>query len=158
MENELQRHRRADKCKWVVAFLAIIGLLGCVIALFVKLDRQTTITTLGGEAYEIGLLDAAGKEEKGETAIRTRKGVTVDGFKCEIEDDAQIEYTLFFYDKDGKFISSSAKLTADYSGTGIPGGAETVKIMIVPTHDEDGKVSIFEVLGYANLLTVTFNQ
>ena len=158
MSNELQRHKTADAVKWVVIFLIAIGLLGCVIALFVKLDRQTTTTTLGGEAYEIGLLNAEGKEEKGETAIRTRKGVTVDGLKCELEKDAKIKYQLFFYDKDGKFLSSSGALTADYDGKSIPEGAETVKIMITPTADEDGKVSLIEVLGYANLLTVTTDK
>ena len=158
MSNELRRHKTADAVKWVVIFLLVIGLLGCVIALFVKLDRQTTTTTLGGEAYEIGLLTAEGKEEKGDTAIRTRNGVAVDGLKCELEKDAKIKYQLFFYDKDGKFISASGELTANYDGSGIPENAKTVKIMITPTADVDGKVSLLEVLGYADLLTVTTNK
>lgn len=158
MSSELQRHKVADTVKWVVIFLIAIALVGAVVALFVKLDRQTTTTTLGGEAYEIGLLSAEGKEEQGDTAIRTRQGVTVKGLKCELEKDAKIKYQLFFYDKDGKFISASEELTADYDGTGIPGNAESVKIVITPTADEDGKVSLIEILGYAVQLTVTVNR
>ena len=78
--------------------------------------------------------------------------------KCELKDDANIKYQLFFYDKDGEFISASAELTADYDGTNIPETAESVKIMITPIEDEDGKVSLMEVLGYANQLTVTVNK
>lgn len=143
--------------KRVILIVFILAMIATIIGLAVTVSRSTA-QKLGGEAYEIGLLNAEGKEEKGETAIRTRKGVTVDGLKCELEKDAKIKYQLFFYDKDGKFLSSSGALTADYDGKSIPEGAETVKIMITPTADEDGKVSLIEVLGYANLLTVTTDK
>ena len=61
------------------------------------------------------------------------------------------------YDKDGEFVSASEELTADFDGE-IPENAESVKIMITPTADEDGKISVIEVLGYAAQLTVTVNK
>lgn len=156
--NTLQAHKRMDTIKWVVIFLVVLGLIGAVIGLAVKLDRQTTIERLGGEAYEIGLIDAKGAEEKGETAIRTRKGITVEGLQCELDADAKITYQIFYYDKDGKFISATEALTADFDGSGIPETAKTARIMITPTDDEDGKVSLVEVLGYANRLAVTYER
>ena len=51
----------------------------------------------------------------------------------------------------------SEELTSDWNGS-APEGAESVKIMITPTEDEDGKVSLIEVLGYADQLTVTVNK
>ena len=143
--------------KRVLLAVLIIAMIATIVGLAVTVSRSTA-QKLGGEAYEIGLLDAEGKEEKGDTAIRTRKGVTVDGLKCELEKDAKIKYQLFFYDKDGKFLSASAELTGDYDDSGVPENAKTVKIMITPTADEDGKVSLIEVLGYADLLTVTTNK
>lgn len=157
MSNELQKHKSADKAKWIVIFLLFFGLLACIVALFVMLDRQTTMTTIGGEAYEIGLLNEEGKEQEGETSIRMRKGVTVEGLQCAPKEGAKIKYRLFFYDKDGKFISASEEMTAEYEGT-VPETAKTVKVMITPTADEDGKVSFVEVLGYANQLSVTVNK
>lgn len=157
MANELQRHKRLDKAKWAATWIAVIALIICVIALFVKLDRQTTTTTIGGEAYSIGTIDETGEYAEGDTAIYLRNGITTDGLKCEIAEDAKIKYELFFYDKDGEFVSSTGDLTADWAGE-IPVGAESVKVMITPTADEDGKVSIVEVLGYASQLTVTVNK
>ncbi len=143
--------------KRVLLAILMIAMIATIVGLAVTVSRSTA-QKLGGEAYEIGLLNAEGKEEKGDTAIRTRKGVTVDGLKCELEKDAKIKYQLFFYDKDGKFLSASAELTGDYDGSGVPENAKTVKVMITPTADEDGKVSLIEVLGYADLLTVTTNK
>ena len=141
----------------VAGVLAVVLVAGLFTTLFVKLDRQTTTTRIGGEAYSIGTLDETGMYAEGDTAIYMRKSITTDGLKCELAEDAKIKYELFFYDKDGKFLESTGDLTADWAGD-IPVGAESVKVMITPTADEDGKVSIVEVLGYASQLTVTVNK
>ena len=141
----------------VAGVLAVVLVAGLFTTLFVKLDRQTTTTRIGGEAYSIGTLDDTGEPTETNTAIYMRKSITTDGLKCEIAEDAKIKYELFFYDKYGEFVSSTGDLTADWAGE-VPEGAESVKVMITPTADEDGKVSIVEVLGYASQLTVTVNK
>lgn len=140
--------------KNVVLVLVLLGLIGAVIGLSVKLNRSTS-ERLGGEAYSIGLIDENGADKEGTTASRTRDAITVKGLKCTLEKDAKIKYELFFYDAAGKFLSKSGDLTADYDGKSIPETAETVRVMITPTEDEDGKVTALEVLGYANLLVVS---
>ena len=158
MANELQRHKTLDRVKWFVTLIVGLALIACVIALFVKLDRQTTTTMIGGEAYSIGTIDdESGEYVEGDTAIYLRKGITTNGLKCELIPDAKIKYQLFFYDADGEYLEASEELTADWDGS-VPEGAESVKIMITPTEDEDGKVSLIEVLGYADQLTVTVNK
>ena len=154
---ELRKHKRSDTVKWVIIFLISICLIGAVIGLAIKLDRQTTTTTIGGEAYSVGLIDEAGENKEGDTAIYLRNAVTTDGFKAELKDDAAVTYKLFFYDGEGEFISASAELSADFDGS-IPENAESVRIMITPTEDEDGKVSLTEVLGYAAQLVITVNK
>ena len=153
----LKKHKKADTVKWVIIFLISIALIGAVISLFIKLDRQTTTTTIGGEAYSIGLIDENGDNKAGDTAIYLRSAVTTDGFKAELKDGASVTYKLFFYDKDGEFISASAELSEDFNGS-IPENAESVRVMITPTDDEDGKVSFTEVLGYAAQLVLTVNK
>ena len=154
---ELKRHKKSDTVKWIIIFLISIALIGAVVGLAIKLERQTTTTTIGGEAYSIGLIDENGDNKEGDTAIYLRNAVTTDGFKAEIAEDAAVTYKLFFYDKDGKFISASAELSGDFAGT-IPETAESMRVMITPTEDEDGKVSFTEVLGYAAQVTITVNK
>ena len=155
---ELRKHKTADAVKWVVVFLLVIGLIGAVITLFVMLDRQTTVTEIGAEAYTIAALDDSGEQTDGDTSIVTRNAVTTDGLKVEIADDATVTYALYFYDADGEFVSKTADLSADFDGSAIPENAETAKIVITPTADEDGKVDLSEVLGYAGQVTITVNK
>ena len=155
---ELRKHKTADAVKWVVVFLLVIGLIGAVVTWFVMLDRQTTVTKIGAEAYTIATLDDSGEQTDGDTSIVTRNAVTTDGLKVEIADDATVTYALYFYDADGEFVSKTVDLSAGFDGSAIPENAETAKIVITPTADEDGKVDLTEVLGYAGQVTVTVNR
>ena len=149
---------RRGKFFSILMTLVVIALVGAVIGLGIKLDRQTTTNRIGGEAYSIGAIDEKGEYKESSASIYTKKGVTVDGLKCELQDGAKIKYKLFFYDKDGKFVSASSELTSDFNGSGTPATAKTVKIVITPTADEDGKVSLTEVLGYAGQLNVQYSR
>ena len=154
---ELRKHKASDMVKWVIIFLIAIGLIGAVITLFVLLDRQTTVTEIGAEAYTIAALDENGEQTDGDTSIVTRSEFTTDGLKVEIEDEATVTYTLYFYGAENEFISKTAALSEDFDGS-IPENAETAKIVITPIEDEDGKVDLTEVLGYAGQVTVTVNK
>lgn len=156
--------KEKNKKRWLLVMrialvVVILALVGAVAGLAIKLDRQTLTTRIGAEAYSVGTInDDTGKVEEGDTAIYTRKAFTVSGLTCELEKNAEITYKLFFYDEEGGFISATQNLSVDYDGTGIPAKADTVRIMITPTKDSDGKVSVTEVFGYAGLLTVIVNR
>ena len=154
---ELRKHKASDMVKWVIIFLISIGLIGAVITLFILLDRQTTVTEIGAEAYTIAALDENGEQTDGDTSIVTRSAFTTDGLKVEIEDEATVTYTLYFYGAENEFISKTAALSEDFDGS-IPENAETAKIVITPIEDEDGKVELTAVLGYAGPVTVTVNK
>ena len=154
---ELRKHKTADAVKWVVVFLLVIGLIGAVITLFVMLDRQTTVTEIGAEQYMIGGLDDEGAAAEGDTSIVTRGTFTTDGLKVDLADEAEVTYELYFYDGEENFISSTGALSADFNGE-IPENAKYAKCVITPTADEDGKVDLTEVLGYAGQVTVTVNR
>lgn len=154
----LKKHKTADTVKWIIVFLLIIGLAATTVTLFVKLDRQTTVTEIGAEAYMIGTLDDEGVKAEGDTSIVTRNAITTDGLKVEIADDADVTYTIYFYGSEDEFISKTDALTENFDGSTIPENAESAKIVITPTADDDGKIDLTEVLGYAGQITVTVNR
>ena len=155
--NSLQKHKTADAVKWVIVFVLLLGVIAAVVTLFFQVDRQTTVTQIGAEAYSVGALDDSGEETDGDASIVTRNAFTTDGLKVEFKDGAEVTYVLYFYDTDGEFISKTEALSADYDGE-IPEGAEYARAVITPTADEDGKVTLTEVIGYANSLTITVNR
>lgn len=85
----LNKHVKSDKVKWVITLLVGLLLIGAIIGLFIKLDRQTSTTTIGGEAYSIGLIDDTGANENGDTAIYLREAITTDGLTCKLAKDAK---------------------------------------------------------------------
>lgn len=141
----------------IATVLITLTIFGLIASLFVKLDRQTSTTTIGSESYSIGTLDESGKFVEGDTAIYMRKAITTDGLKVELADNAEITYQIFFYDEKDQFISATDALSEDFTGA-IPENAKSAKIMITPTADADGKVTFFEISGYANQLTVTVKK
>ena len=157
-KSALSRHKAADTVKWVIIFLIAIGLIGAVIGLAIKLDRQTTVTEIGVEQYMIGGLDDEGAAAEGDTSIVTRGTFTTDGLKVDLADEAEVTYELYFYDGEDNFISSTGALSADFDGSAIPENAASAKCVITPTADEDGKVDLTEVLGYAGQVTITVNR
>lgn len=158
MANSLQRHKTADAVKWFVTFVILLGVIASVVTLFIQVDRNTTVTQIGAEAYKIAALDDSGEEAESDKSIVTRDAFTTDGLKIELADDAAVSYELYFYDADGEFVSKTGALTADYDGSTVPETAATVKVVITPTEDEDGKVTLTEVFGYASALTITVNR
>ena len=158
MANSLQRHKTADAVKWVVTFVLLLGVIASVVTLFIQVDRNTTVMQIGAEAYKIAALDDSGEETESDKSIVTRDAFTTDGLKIELADDAAVSYELYFYDADGEFVSKTGALTADYDGSTVPETAATVKVVITPTEDEDGKVTLTEVFGYASALTITVNR
>ena len=158
MANSLQRHKTADAVKWFIVFVLLLGVIASVVTLFIQVDRNTTVTQIGAEAYKIAALDDSGEETESDKSIVTRDAFTTDGLKIELADDAAVSYELYFYDADGEFVSKTGALTADYDGSTVPETAATGKVVITPTEDEDGKVTLTEVFGYASALTITVNR
>lgn len=154
---ELRRHKVADTVKWIIAFLLIFAAIAAIAVMMVKLDRQTTVTKIGAEMYSVGAIADDGTAEDVDTSIVTNNAFTTDGLTVTIADDATVTYALYFYDADGEFISATEELSADFDGT-IPEGAETAKIVVTPAEDEDGKVTLTEIVGYANQVTVQVNR
>ena len=147
MANSLQRHKTADAVKWFIVFLLLIAIIGAVVTLFIQVDRNTTVTEIGAEAYKIAALNEDGEEVESDKSIVTRNAFTTDGMTVVFDADAKVTYKLYFYDEDEKLLSATDDLAEDFSGT-----------IITPTEDEDGKVSLTEVFGYASALTITVNR
>lgn len=143
----------------LVGFVAV-GLIASVIALSVRIGKVETTRTIGSSEYKIGVLDdTSGKEpeEQENVGIFMKDYVLVDGLKCELAEDAKVEYSINFYDEDYKFISV-VDYEGDFDGSEIPDGAKYARIEIRPTADKDGKVTLLEKTDYAKMLTVTVSK
>ena len=78
-KSSFKKKVKNDKLKFAVITIVFVVLSMALIGLFVKLDRQTSFTTIGGESYSIGTLDEKGEFAESDLSIYLRKDITVDG-------------------------------------------------------------------------------
>lgn len=157
----LRRHQKADTIKWIVVFVLVAALIAGLAVAFVQLDKQITTAKLRSTAFSIGTLDSNGEYEKNTGYIYTEDYITVDGLEITVAEDANVKYKVFYYseDEDGEktFISASTDWqTTDLVSSTIPEGADVARIVIQPVGDAE--VSLLEIVGYANQVTVTYNK
>ncbi len=139
----------------VLSFIISIGTLGtCTKNAYMSWKYKTLEST----AYSIAALDEAGTVKESTTSLCTKESIKTKGLRCELKAGAQIRYQLFFYDSAGAFIGSTESLSINFNHTDVPGNATSVRVMITPTADEDGEITIFEKGGYAEQLEITVKR
>ena len=144
--------------KWLVTFVMIALLSLATIFAFVKIDKNETTKTLGSNAftYSIGIIAEDGEIKQGTSSIYMKNLNEVDGLKVELEEDATVTYSIFFYNAEENLVDKKVDLTSNFDSSEIPADAEFFRILVTPINDAE--VSIFELNGYVSQLTVTINK
>ena len=127
----------------------------------VKFSKQEKTVSVSGFNYSIGgISSSTGKDVESKLSMYTRNYGNVDGMEIKVKDDATITYKVAFYDEDKAFVDMSDALDEDFDISDLPEGAEYFRVVITPNQvdGEDVKVSIFTILHYANMLTITYNK
>lgn len=113
---------------------------------FVK-DDLKTITPV----FDVGNLGTDGKFVDDESTLYTKEAFACDGLQIKLDFDNQIEYQIYFYDDLDNFVESTEVLSAAYSETVHDGYA---RIVIMPTNEEDEKISLTERVTYPGQMTI----
>ena len=136
--------------------------IGCVAALLLSggaLARQfskETTKELSSYSYTIGAVTDGAIDKEDKSSITSDKLKVKNLVSIELDEDADVKVYVHWYDGDGDWLSNS-EVTED--GTPVaPDGAETFRVEIEPTDDNDGEVSALEKGGYAKLVTVTLKK
>ena len=103
--------------------------------------------------FEIGGLNEQGRYEKDKSTLYTENKFACEGLKATLDFDAQINYQIFYYDILDNYLSSTDVLKEGYSGDAPLNGAYA-RIKIIPTTDEDNKISFIEKLKYSKQLNL----
>ena len=123
-------------------------------AAFAKANRQETTREIGLTAWNIGSVTTEGKVDKTANANIVTDLIPVEGLEVDLDEEANATFIVHFYDEDKVYQSSltTAEMSVDYV---CDVDAEYARIELLPGADEDGEVSIFELPGYASMVTIT---
>lgn len=151
------------KFSWKSTISLVLGVLilaGAVVGLGALSKRDTD--TIGASAFSIGGLDSVtGKYVDRDDAIYTAKAFSAQGLTVTPDfETADVEYQIFFYDENDRFLSATDVLTESYTEEKLL--PTYARVVIYPSNlDDDGdviedfKVSRFDVREIAKSVTIT---
>lgn len=142
----------------VILVIGMVGVLAGILGnIASKSDKDGYVKV--NPTFEIGALNV----EDGSYVVDEGSLYTKDMFDCKglivtPDFDAEVKYTICFYDENGNFIQSTETLTGIYDDE-LPEGATQCRIMITPVWDEDVKeddqvIKWYQKSLYTNQLTI----
>lgn len=133
-----------------IAALTGIGFGVKAIVDYTKNDLKTISLS-----FEVGNLGADGKFVEDEATLYTKDAFACDGLQIKPDFDSTVSYQLFFYDDLDNFMESTDILTEAYAG-GVHDGY--ARMVVIPTNDEDDKISWTEKMSYPKQLSVKVSK
>lgn len=133
-----------------VAALTAVGFGIKAIVDYTKNDLKTI-----SPSFEVGNLGSDGKYVSDESTLYTKDAFSCAGLQIKLDFDNEINYQVYYYDDLDNFIESTEILSEAYSG-GVHDGY--ARLVIIPTNDEDDKISWKEKVTYPNQMTVKVSK
>ena len=149
-----------NKTKFSLIFVAIALIAVALFGAFSKIDSLQTSRKLTSSDYAVGAIAESGKIVESKQAFYTKDLMELDGSEIKLEEDATISYKVFFYDEDGKFISSTETLTEDLESSSIPENAKYFRVMVTPS-PIDGEAVVCEFMNrgkYVNQISIVVGK
>ena len=151
------------KIKRFLGIIIAIALIVGVIALVGSIFNPTKTKTVFSSTFKVG-----GLNEKTGEYVQTDDSLYSDWIQCKglvIQPDfeTQVEYQVFYYNYDKKFIDATEKLKLETYEKGIDYEyAKYCRIVIYPNRGgeslDDFKIYFWQVLGYADDITITVSN
>lgn len=145
--------------KVVAIALALGAVIGCI-SLFGALGEDDEGYKTINPTFSLGAIDpATGSYVEDECALYTKEAIEGTGIKLYADFDSDIKYTVHFYDENDVWLTCVENEGLNLTLEGWDEAADdidvhAVRIVIYPQNDENGKISLFERVTYANQLTV----
>lgn len=139
----------------------IAGVLAGIIALgtIIGLTRKDEKTLNRWFDFEVGAVTEDGEFDKDAETNIVSDLVEVQGMKVKIDKNDDLTFEVHYFDKDEKYISSTAALTefdAQAKDTVLPEGAKYARVEF--THAKDDEISFDERIEYLGDVTVTLTE
>lgn len=121
-------------------FLVILALLLCLGAVggILALSHRDTVE-VKASAFKIGGLDAGGAYTARKDAIYTPEAFSCQGLKVTPAFDSNVEYQIFFFDEDDRFLEATEVMTGAYTEERLLPSYARIMIIADDT-DADGDV------------------
>ena len=130
----------------VLAIGGVAAIAGAVVD-YVKDDSNVI-----HPSFEVGNLTALGKYVEDESTMYTKDSFACDGLSIKLDFDNEINYKVYFYDSLDNFVEATDVYT---NSSDIEVKAVNARVVVIPTNDNDDKISWTEKMEYANEIEIS---
>lgn len=135
--------------------VASIGAIAFGVSKIVQVCKNDTKTL--SLDYSVGALTDEGKYQEDECKLYTKKAFACEGLRVTFDFDSEVNGQFYFYDINDKYLSKSDVIT-EGSSVSIPLNGAYARAVIIPTEDEDGKISFTEKYKYSSQMQVKVDK
>lgn len=148
-------YKKYQVAKWFAIVLAIIVAIGACVAIITVLSRDTKEIH---PSFTRGSLNEKGLILESNTELVTKNYFECRGLIIALDEDSDVTYKVFYFDKNKEFISSTEEITGKYDGEDMPENAVYARIVVTPDIDEDETLSLLDISKYSKQLTITVSR
>ena len=150
------KRSKKDKMSIIIALIIIAITVFGLMNLQSKPDANGKIKI--SPTFSLGGLTSYGRYLESDKSIYTEDYFKCYGLEVDLKFESTIKYQIFFYDKNGSYLDSSALLDRSYSNE-IPENAVYARIVISPTYEgiineKDKKIHWYEVIKYSTQIKI----
>lgn len=135
--------------------VASIGAIAFGVSKIVQVCKNDTKTL--SLDYSVGALTDEGKYQEDECKLYTKKAFACEGLRVTFDFDAEVNGQFYFYDINDKYLSKSNVIT-EGSSVSVPLNGAYARAVVIPTEDEDGKISFTEKYKYGSQMQVKVDK
>ena len=140
----------------ILTSLVVCLLAGATIVLF----KPSETISINPIAFSRGAVNPLGNVVDSNNSILTKTMFECKGLEIHPDEDAELNYQVFYYDADKNFLKSTAVMTEAYKSDYV--FAKYARVVITPTgaetKEEDFRISLFDVYSYAKKATINVDR
>ena len=151
-------YKTKKRWKGIIAAVLVIGALIAACAGLAVISKNDT-QKIRASAFSRGDLDDTGIYVESDKSIYTKEAFRCTGLRVEPDFESQVTYDVYYYDYDLDFVEAKKGLSDVYDED-YPPLASYARIVIHPEESDskDFKIHFYEVVKYANDLTITVDK
>lgn len=132
---------------------------GAIFGIYKLVEKSKEKTKTIHPSFSVGELTETGEFKESSTSLYSER-FKCQGLTIEIDFNHSISYSIYFYDKDGKFKSNVENSDDDFISTSVPEDAIYARIVITPDKVDNTAVELnwLNKGKYTKQLHITVNK
>jgi uncharacterized protein YcfL len=145
--------------KWILVILGLLTLVGAIFGITNLINKDDELKVIN-PTFSLGSLNQGGQWVESKSSIYTKDMFASQGLEVTLDFEHNIEYEIYFYDEDGRFIEKTGLMSDTYVNDNL--SRMYARIVITPKWElidtETTEIKWYEISKYSSQLNIKVNK